>query len=345
MTAARRIALALLTVPVAGFCAWAIAALAIDGPTSQLFSASLARPVAGVLALASLGCLVLVRPYRRALLVLGVLSLAVLAWWLHIPPSNDRDWLPDVARAARAHVEGNRVTVENVRNFDYRSETDFDANWETRTYDLDKLRGVDLFISFWGPTLYAHTIMSWEFENSLPLAISIETRKEKGETYSALLGFFRQFEQYYVVADERDVIGVRDRFRGEHTYLYRLAAPVAGARALLLDYLTYADELADKPKWYNALTQNCTTSIRNRVIHAGGGLPLDWRLLLNGRLDELLYERGSIDRSMPFEELKRRSEITERAIAAGESPDFSARIREGLPDYPRSQTPGSFPRP
>ncbi|MFI5316379.1 MAG: DUF4105 domain-containing protein [Myxococcota bacterium] len=335
MRAARALTQALLTIPVVGFWIWAIGALCIDGPTTHLFAASLAGGVAIGLGVAGLGCLVFVRPYRRALLALALISGAVLFWWLRIPPSNDRDWQPDVARPARAQIEGNRVTIENVRNFNYRSETDFDQTWETRTYDLDKLRGIDLFISFWGPTLYAHTIMSWEFEGSPPLAISIETRKEKGETYSALLGFFRQFEQYYVVADERDVIGVRDRFRGEHTYLYRLAAPVAAARALLLDYLGYVNGLADQPEWYNAMTQNCTTSIRNRVMQAGGQVPLDWRLLLNGRLDELLYERGSLSHSLPFAELKQKSEVTQRAIAAGESPDFWARIREGIPDYPR----------
>jgi hypothetical protein len=331
VTVARGIGLALVTPFVLIFCLWAGAALWIDGPAAR----SLAGALVAVFAVAALACLALVRPYGRALLWLVLLSLAVMTWWLRIPPSNDRDWLPDVAKTASAKFDGSKVTIQNVRDFTYRSDTDFDAHWDTRTYDLDKLRGVDIFISFWGPTLYAHTIMSWEFEDSPPLAISIETRKEKGESYSALLGFFRQYELYYVVADERDVIGVRDRLRGEHTYLYRLAAPVPAARTLLLDYLGEVNSLADKAAWYNALTQNCTTSIRNRVIHAGGHLPLDWRLLANGYLEELLYERGSIDHSMPLAELRKRSEVTERAIAAGVSPDFSARIREGLPGYPR----------
>ena len=331
MTAARWIGRILATPFVLVFCLWAGMALWVDGPA--------ARPLAGVLVVvfgaAALASLVLVRPYGRALLSLVLLSLAVMAWWLRIPPRNDRDWLPEVARTAHAKFDGSKVTVENVRDFTYRSDTDFDAHWDTRSYDLDKLRGADIFISFWGPTLYAHTIISWEFEDSSPLAISIETRKEKGESYSALLGFFRQYELYYVVADERDVVGVRDIIRGEHTYLYRLAAPVPNARRLLLDYLDEVNELDQHPTWYNALTQNCTTTIRNRVIHAGGQVPLSWKLLANGYLDGLLYERGSIGHAMPFEELKARSEVTERAKAAGWSSDFSARIREGLPDYPR----------
>jgi len=333
VTLARRIGLALLTPFVLLFSLWAGAALWIDGPASR----SNAGVLVAVFAVAALLSLVVVRPYGRALLALVLLSAAVMTWWLRIPARNDRDWLPEVARTARATFEGNRVTVENVRDFTYRSDTDFDARWDTRTYDLDKLQGVDLFISFWGPTLYAHTIMSWEFEDSPPLAISIETRKEKGESYSALLGFFRQYELYYVVADERDVVGVRDTVRGEHTYLYRLAAPVENARRLLLDYLAEVNELDAHPTWYNALTQNCTTTIRNRVIHAGGHVPMTWKLLANGYLDEALYERGSIDRSVSLAELKKKSEITERAKAAIAAPDFSAQIREGLPDYPRGQ--------
>jgi uncharacterized protein DUF4105 len=313
------------------FCLWAAAALWIDGPAAR----SLAGTLVAFFAAAALVCLVVVRPYGRALLALVGLSVVVMVWWLRIPPRNDRDWLPDVAKTAHATFDGSKVTVTNVRGFTYRSDTDFDEHWETHSYDLDKLRGVDMFISFWGPTLYAHTIMSWEFEDSPPLAISIETRKEKGESYSALLGFFRQYELYYVVADERDVIGVRDLIRGEHTYLYRLAAPVPNAKRLLLDYLAEVNELDAQPTWYNALTQNCTTTIRNRVMHAGGHVPLSWKLLANGYLDQLMYERGSIGRGLSFEELKAKSDVTERAKAAGWAPDFSARIREGLPDYSR----------
>ncbi len=332
MTVLRIIGLTLLTPFVVLYCAWAAATLWIDGPLAR----GLAGALVAALALGYLAAALIVNGWGRKLLVVALLAAAVNVWWLRIPPSNDRDWLPDVARPARATFEGSRVTVENVRNFEYRtSDTDFVPHWETRTYDLDKLRGVDLFISFWGPTLYAHTVMSWEFEDSPPLAISIETRKEKGESYSAVLGFFRQYELYYVVADERDVIGVRDNHRGERTYLYRLRAPVENARGLLVDYLAEVNELADRPKWYNALTNNCTTTIRNRVIHAGGHVPIDWRLLANGYLDELMYERGSFGQSLPLAELRAKSEVTERAKAAGTSPDFWKQIRVGLPDYPR----------
>jgi hypothetical protein len=308
--------------------AWSAAALWIDGPAQ----AWLAGLLSGGLMLVSVGALAILRPLRRALIVLLVAFLAVLGWWLNIPASNEGDWQPDVARTASATIDGNIVTIRNLRNFDWRSETDYTPRWETRRYDLSQLRGVDMFLSYWGPRVIAHTIMSWEFADGRHLAISIETRKKKGQEYSALLGFFRQYEIYYVVADERDVIGVRAMYRGEDLYLYRLRYPVAQARAVLLDYLTTIDRLDTTPEWYNALVHNCTTTIRHHAQDVSAGRPFDWRILANGYIDELGYERGQIDTSLPFPELRRRSDITAKAKAAyAAGSDFSRSIRAGLP--------------
>src|SRR5262249_58570334 len=196
-----------------------------------------------------------------------------------------------------------------------RSESDYDQLWETRTYDLDAIRAADLFLSFWGPTQIAHTIVSWDFGNGQHLAISIETRKERGESYSALRGFFHQYRLYYVVADERDLVGLRTNYRGEQVYLYRIRIPPFQARALLVDYLDEVNRLADHPRWYNALSQNCTTTIREHAQQAGAGGRLDWRLLANGHLDQLLYERRQISTDIPFASLRARSNITQRAKA------------------------------
>jgi hypothetical protein len=306
---------------------WGALALWFDGPAER-WPAGL---LAGGLVVGCVALLTLVRPLSRGALAALLTLVAVVAWWLTIPPRNDRDWSPDVSRLSRAAIVGNRVTIYNVRNFDYRTETDYTERWETRTYDLDRLRGVDLFLSFWGPTLIAHTIVSWEFDDGPPLAISIETRKEKGESYSALRGFFRQYEVYYVVADERDVIRLRTNYRGERAYLYRIRMQPEQARAILLEYLGEVNYLAEHPRWYNALTYNCTTTIRHHVQQVTAGRPWDWRILANGRLDELGYERGQIDTSLPFPDLKVRSDITARARAADAALDFSSRIREGLP--------------
>jgi len=254
------------------------------------------------------------------------------SWWLLRRPSNTRDWQPDVARVATAEVRGEQVTVKNVRNFRYRSEKDFDERWEERRLDLGQVDGLDIFFVYWGSRLIAHTILSWSFADGQRLAISVETRKTKDQEYSAIAGFFRQYELIYVAADERDVIKVRTDIRGEEVYLYRLLEVTRpDARALLLDYLEAMNQIARKPQWYNALLANCTTIIRQRIIHAGGMVPLSWRVFANGYLPGLLYERSSIDTGRPFAELKAMSKINDRAKELQPDEDFSAAIRKGLP--------------
>lgn len=310
-----------------GLIVWSAAALWVDGPASRLWAGLLA----GGLLFASGALLHCVEPFRNgALAVLGLVAV-VMMWWFSISASNDRDWQPSVAQLATATIEGSAVTIHNVRNFEYRSETDFTPHWETRRYDLDQIVGCDLFISYWGPTLIAHTISSWAFADGQHVAISIETRKVVGQDYSALRGFFRQYELYYAVTDERDLIGVRTDYRGEQVYLYRINIPQAAARALFEDYLGEINRIAERPQWYNALTQNCTTTIRHNAEHVTPVARFNWRILVNGHLDEMLYANGRIDTNLPFAELRQLSNITAKAKAAGNSPDFARSIRVGLP--------------
>jgi hypothetical protein len=310
--------------------AWGCAALWFDGPAS--------RPVAGSLAagfaVAALILLVRFRPLSKGVAAYGVLFLLVLGWWLTIPPSNERDWQRDVTELPTATIDGDLVTIRNVRNFEYRSTEDYSERWETRTYDLSRIVGVDIYFFYWGSPWIAHTVMSWNFEDGPPLAISIETRKERGESYSSALGFFRQYELYYVVADELDVILLRTNYRNDHGYLFRMSFSPDTARKFLLAYFDEMNRIARKPKWYNAFTHNCTTSIRIHAQEIGVARAWNWRHLANGKGPELLYMRGMIDTSLPFEELKARSYVNERANAAGAVPDFSRRIREGLPPRP-----------
>lgn len=288
----------------------------------------------GVFVLAVVASLLWVRPLARKLGALAVLFGAFAAFYATVQPSNDRDWSPEVARPPTAEVRGDTLVVRNVRNFDYRSDTDFTERWEERTYDLSKIEGGDLFLSYWGSPSIAHTIVSWDFADSPPLAISIETRKERGEEYSALRGFFREYELYYVAADERDLVRVRTNYRDEQVYLYRVRMAPADARGLLLDYVATMNDLAANPRWYNAGVDNCTTGIRVHVQHIGAARPWNWRILANGYMDEMMYERGTIDTALPFAELKQASNVVARAKAADRAPDFSARIREGLPPRP-----------
>lgn len=257
--------------------------------------------------------------------------LLVLGWWLSLRPSNDRNWQPDVAVLAYADIEGNRVTVHNIRNCDYRTETDYDVQHYDKTFELDRLRTTDLFMVYWGSPNIAHTMVSFGFEGGDYLCFSIETRKRKGQGYSAVKGLFRQFELIYIAADERDVVRLRTNYRqGEEVYLFRLRASAERARVLFLDYLRRLNSLRQKPQWYNALTDNCTTGIRTQRA-AAERAPWDWRMLANGHGDELLYERELIATNLPLAELKERVHINTRARAADKSADFSRLIRQGVP--------------
>ena len=259
----------------------------------------------------------------------------IACWWFAIPPSNTRNWQPDVQVLPWAEIRGDRVTVHNIRNCDYRSETDYTVRHYDRTFDLKQMTGVDLALVYWGSPHIAHTMLSFGFKDGSYLCFSIETRKEVGEAYSAIKGFFKQFELTYVVADERDLIRLRTNFReggtGEDVYLYRMNVPIDFARKVFIDYLHEVNSLKERPEWYRAISGNCTTNIRRHTAQFSTDPVLDWRLIANGHLDELLYERGILDRSLPLPELKKRSHINERARVIGNTPQFSRLIRAGLP--------------
>ncbi len=295
-------------------------------PSGGLRGAMAAAFVGGLVAVA-----VFVRPHRLGRRIHLAACGAVVVWFLLTPASNERAWQPDVAVLPWAEVAGDRVTIHNIRHCDYRSETDYTVRHYDRTVDLGQLRSVDFMVVYWGSPSIAHTMMSFGFEDGAQVCISIETRKEVGEGYSAIKGFFRQFELTYVIADERDLVRLRTSFRGEQVYLYRLRTDMAVARQVFLDYLTQANRLRDRPEWYNVVTANCTTMIRGHTRPYAKDTSFDWRMLINGTVDEMAYERGGLDTTLPFAELKARSLINERALAAGEGPDFSETIRVGLP--------------
>jgi hypothetical protein len=323
----RWLGLALAWLIVAGLVGWSIAALDIDLPLPWL-----RLPAAIAFAIAVLAVLILVRGVGRKMLACLVGFAAVLAWWFTVAPSNERNWQADVDRTAWADIQGDRVTIHNLRNFDYHTETDYTPHWETRTYDLSQIRGADLFITFWGSPWIAHPIVSFEFGGGDHVAFSIETRKEVGEEYSAFKGFFRQYELIYIIADERDVIRLRTNYRvGEEVYLYRTTATADSARAVFLDYLRSTNLLHAQPAFYNAVTSNCTSNIRIHTKAAAGDKipPWNWRLLLNGKADAFAYEHGRFVGDVPFPVLKRQAHINAAARAADSAPDFSARIRQG----------------
>jgi hypothetical protein len=309
--------------------AWALMALAIDLPFPRL------RLVAAVLyGLAILLSLYFLRARLvRQLAACLVCFSVVLAWWLTLKPSNEGQWQADVSRTAWAEVQGNTVTIHNLRDCDYRAELDYTCQWLTRTVDLNQIEGLDLFMNYWGSPLIAHTILSFNLRGADPVVFSIETRKQAGQTYSALLGFFRQYTLISVVSDERDVVRLRTNYRhGEDLYLFHTTATPAFARSLFLNYLGMTNDLYEHPAWYNALTHNCTTEIY--TLKSMQGQHWDWRILLNGKADEMAYEHGMlVTDGLPFKVLKQRAWINPAARAANEDPDFSARIRQDRPGF------------
>jgi hypothetical protein len=310
------------------FAFWSLGAVYYDFPITQL-----RVPAAIIFVVLVFSCLFFLRPGGRKMVGILCLCAGITGWWFTLKPTNIANWQPDVSETAWAEISGDEVTVHNVRNCEYRTENDYIPHWETRVVRLSQLNGMDVAITYWGSPWIAHPIVSFDFSDSSPLCFSIETRKKVGQEYSELRAFYRQYTLIYVVADERDSIRVRSNYRkGEDVYLYRLIVSPQRARTRFLEYVNALNGLHAKPRWYNALSTNCTTSIRTQSA-AGDRIPWDWRILLNGKADEMLYERHEIKTGgLPFAELKRRSWINPVAQAANNDPDFSGRIRAGLPD-------------
>src|SRR5213595_2697742 len=309
---------------------WAFGALHYDFPVGKPI-------VAWAFAAAIIAAIVFLRGAAKKVCAVFLAFGLVLIWWLTLKPSNDGNWQPDVAQLAWAEINGDEFTFHNVRNCDYRTATDYTAHWDTRTVRISQITDIDLAINYWGSPWIAHPIVSFQFTDAPPLCFSIEIRKKLGQTYSTIGGLYRQFELIYVVADERDVIRLRTNYRKEDVYLYRATVSPAQARQRFLEYINSLNTLRTTPRWYNAITTNCTTSIRTQHPR-NERVPWDWRILLNGKGDELMYERHVIvTGGLPFPELKSRSLIDMRARAANDSPDFSKLIRVGLPGLAQSE--------
>jgi hypothetical protein len=268
---------------------------------------------------------------KRVLVIFAVLFSMVLGWWFSISPSNERAWQPDVAHLPYAIINGDQVVIHNVRNFSYRSETDYQPVYETRTYDLSKLESVDLFTVYWMGPAIAHTIISFGFAGDDYLAVSIEARKEEGEGYSSIKGFFRQYELIYIVADERDVIGLRTNYRHnppEQVYRYRFALSPNVAREFFLEYLKSINEIKSEPRFYNTLTANCTNVIWMHAQANPDRVPFSWKILASGYAAEYLYDMQRLDNSVPFDTLTQQGYVNPVANSLGITDDFSKQVRQ-----------------
>ncbi|MFY2949085.1 DUF4105 domain-containing protein [Achromobacter ruhlandii] len=321
--------------------AWACLAFWYQGPGAVWAKAVL------MLAWVALGLYALLRLWhgvgrlrrRPALWAYLLAVIALAAWWQGIAPSNDRVWADDVARTLRGSVAGSIVTLDNVRDFKWRSDSDYTPRWETRVYDLNDLRSVDMVLSYWDGPAIAHTLVSFGFADGRHVVFSVEIRKERGEQFSELGGFFKKFELSVVAADERDVLYVRAGPRAENVYIYPVQMPVDAMRALFLSYVRTANELADTPRFYHTVTANCTTLVYRMVRAIVPGLPLDYRILLSGYLPEYLYEQGGLDTRQPLQTLRERGFVGIPPILGEDSIGFSRSIRRHLRAEPAEGTP------
>ncbi len=330
---AKALGIGLLAFVLALLLAWSVLAIYYSNLPWPALRVALAITF-GVAVLAAFAFLP--RRGRTALWFLAAYA-ALLVWWLTIAPASDRDWAPEVARLPRAVFAGDRLTIHNLRNFEYRSQHDFTPRYEDRTYDLSQLESMDVVLSYWdGNREIAHVIMSFAFADGGRVAVSIETRPEKGEGYSTIGGFFKQFELIYVVADERDVVQLRTNYRKEDVYLYPTRLVPAEARAMLVQLLHDATELIERPRFYDVITHNCTTAWTVIAEEASGRkVAFDRRLLLNGYVDQMMYERGRLvgdaSHGLPYDEMRRLHGITAIAQPYRGDPEFSRKVRAHLP--------------
>jgi hypothetical protein len=293
--------------------------------------------VAGLLLWTGLSVFALVHLWRRrrlhGVLIYLALHATLLLWWNSLTPTNQQQWQDDVAQMTSGRVEGDQVTLFNVRNFAWHSDTEYTPRWETREYDLSKLKSVDMITSHWGMDAIAHVLVSFGFDDHQFVTFSVEIRKKKGQEFSEIAGFFKQYELSILATDERDAIAVRPNVRGEDTYLYRIDMPAAIRRQLFLSYIEQANQLLKQPRFYNTVTANCTTLVFGMMQHISGDLPLDSRLLLTGYLPSYIEEQDGLTDGFDLAQLRTAGRITERSKQAGQSPDYSKIIRQGVPGW------------
>ena len=257
----------------------------------------------------------------------GAVAVLYAGFWYLLPARLDRDWVDELAHTVTGTIDDRHVTLHNVRDFDW----DIGAqNWINRDFNLDALQGLDVILSYWGNAKIAHAIISFRFNDVEPVAFSVEIRKEKGELYSPISGFFKTFEQAFIAANERDIVALRTNYRDpiEDVYLYPLKTDLAEVEALFLGYVRRANKLARKAAWYHTITANCTTVVFDLVHSSRKELKFDRRILMSGLLPDLFAERGTIDRPQPYGNYRAAAAITAKGQAVAPHQSYSAAIRK-----------------
>jgi len=255
----------------------------------------------------------------------------LLIWWRSLRPSNDREWADDVAQTVGGKIDGNVVTLDKVRDFEWRSNSDYTPRWTARSYDLTRLHSLDMIVSYWDRASIAHVLISFGFSEADYVAFSVEIRRDKQQSFSEIGGFFKEFELVVIAAEERDIVRLRTNVRREQTYLFRLNLEAAVKRALFLAYVAEANALVRAPRFYHTITGNCTTVLYRMLRRIVRRLPFSYQVLLSGYMPEYFYGIGYLDQRYPLEELRALGFVSERGRLADKSPTYSTDIRRGIP--------------
>ena len=267
----------------------------------------------------------------RWLSVFTAVFVVLLVWWNSLIPPTEGPWSPELDRQVTGTIEGDILTLENVRAFKWRSEDDFTEVWTTRSYDLAEIDSVDLFMSYWGGRNMAHLMLSFGFADGDYLAWSIEVRRRGDDGFSPIADFFKAHPIAIVASDERDVVGLRSNIQNASVRLFRLRMPPDRARNLLEAYVAGANKIVEEPHWFNSVFTNCSRTAILIARYAGATLPADWRIIVNGYFPDYLYDQGALATDVSIEELYRLGDISERAGAEGLTQRFSDAIRNGVP--------------
>ena len=272
--------------------------------------------------------------FKRRVFIYSLGFALALAGYFSLEPRQDRHWNPEVARLLTAQRTGDMVTLNNVRNFDWSTDGSYRERWEQRQYNLNDIEGVNILTSYWMGPQIAHTLVSFDFKQQAPLTFSIEIRKEQHERFSAIGGFFRQYELSLVAADEKDIIYTRTNVRGEQVYIFPVQMPKPQMQALFLEYVNKAEQLARQPKWYNTLTSNCTTLVFDMAqAISQQPLPSDYRLLASGYLPNYLHDLNALAPQLDMKTWYQLAHINPKVATSQplSSAAYSALIRQGLP--------------
>lgn len=325
----RLLLFAVLFLLVAYATLWGTLALWFKLPGSD-FVRGLAASCFGLFGIGTL--IAVFRPVSwRWLAIFAVALIAINGWWNALVAPVDGNWSPEVARQATGTIDGDILTLTNVRAFEWRTVDDFDEEWVTRSYDLSQIETVDMFLSFWGGPSMAHFMLSFGFANGDYLTWSNEVRRRIGGSFSPVSDFFKAHPIVVIAAEEQDVVGLRSNIRQERVQLFRFGSQSEKKRELIEVYVAAANEIAEKPHWFNSVFTNCSRTAILFARHVGISIPMDYRVIVNGYFPELLYERGSLNTDVSLQELYSLGAINERAIAIGLNEDYSAAIRDGVP--------------